>query len=194
MLINAQDINWNAEKPIQGKLQNPKKSDYNSTTLSRFSKTAKEEYVDRLCTKFPNAHINISNSYGFSSDRSTTLNVSSGYLEKAMTRPEASQNLERLAGLSETFPQYLNTHNILPDGRQITNVSFLVDENGGVSCMCEYKNSNAKQTHSLPSLIEKLEQRKNDQLEANKENPSSCVADAYKKKGDNPMFFFSQTV
>ena len=142
-------------------------TELNSKTKNANSKNA---YMKSLKTKFSDVKINMSNSFLFNSNNSTTLNFSPKYMEKALNDPSTAENIERLAGLAQSFPQYLNNHNTLPDGTKVEKVSFVVDENGGVSCNCEYtknKDHKNKDSNSL-TYLEQLRLKKEEELEKGK--------------------------
>lgn len=120
---------------------------------------SKEEYFKNLCNEHPNVNINMSDSYLFRKNEAVTFNVSPKLIEKSMRDPKAAANLNRLLDLAPSFPQYLSMHKYMPDGREVTKVSFVIDENGGVSCDCEYKENKSKKTDE-ESYIEKLRKKK----------------------------------
>ena len=123
-------------------------------------------YFTGLKKKFPDVSMNKSNNYFFSKDSATTLNISPEYLRKAENQPEIAKNVERLAGLARAFPQYLGTHNTMPDGTKVAGVSFVVDENGGVSCNCTYESR--KQSDSS-GFLDKILKRREEKREAERE-------------------------
>ncbi len=138
-------------------------SNLNKTTISsttdKSAKTAsKDEYFENLRSEYSNTQINMSDSYLFKKS-DVTYNFSPKYIEKAMKDPKVAENVKRLLDEAPSFPQYLNTHKYMPDGREVTSVSFVVDENGGVSCKCEYKEKKSKDTDDL-SDVEKLRRKK----------------------------------
>lgn len=128
----------------------------NSSVSKLYAKSSsKNKYFNTLCDKYPDVNMNMTNSYLFSNNGTTTLNVSPKYIEKSLKDPKSAENLDRLVGLTQSFPQYLSTHNCLPSGTQVSKVSFLVDEAGGVSCQCEFKKNNlneSKQTNDTDSI------------------------------------------
>ena len=129
---------------------------YNSCANNLYAKSnSKNKYFNTLCNKYPDVNMNISNSYLFSNSGTVTLNVSPKYIEKSLKDPESAENLDRLVGLTQSFPQYLSTHNCLPSGTQVSKVSFLVDEDGGVSCQCEFRKNKlneSMQTNDTDSI------------------------------------------
>ncbi|NMM62750.1 hypothetical protein HBE96_08580 [Clostridium sp. P21] len=139
-----------------------------NNTINNSAKTvSKDEYFNNLCNKYPGVNINMSDSYLFNKNGTTTFNVSPKYVEKAMKDPKAAENLNRLLNLAPSFPQYLSTHKYMPDGKEITDVSFVIDENGGVSCNCKYKEKKSKDTDEL-SDVEKIRRKKLKELREEK--------------------------
>lgn len=137
---------------------------YQNYAAKKTAKTSASDYFSGVQEKFAGVSMNMSNAYLFSRDSSTTLNISPEYVKKSQDDPETAQNLERLAGLAQSFPQYLNTHNTMPDGTTVSKVSFVVDENGGVSCNCEYSKPKADNDNSL-SYYAKIKERREEEAE-----------------------------
>ena len=121
-----------------------------------------KQYFAGLKNKYSDVSMNMSNAYLFNNNSTTTLNISPEYLQKAANQPEVGKNIERLAGLARSFPQYLGTHNTMPDGTKVTGVSFVVDENGGVSCNCTYE---SKEQDDSPSFLDKILKRRKEKRE-----------------------------
>ncbi len=122
--------------------------------------------ISDLKNKHSNVSINMSNAYIFADNSSTTLNISPAYTKKAANDPAVQANIERLAGLADSFPTYLSTHNTLPDGSQVSKVSFVVDENGGVSCNCEYRRKNT--SDNSPTFFDRLQEKREEEREASR--------------------------
>ncbi len=123
----------------------------NYINVGNFSAQAgnSNSYFAGLKEKYDTVSMNMSDAYNFNTDSNVTLNISPEYIEKAESSPEVASNIERLSGLAESFPQYLGTHNTLPDGTKVTGVSFVVNENGGVSCNCTYEKSTESKSDSI---------------------------------------------
>ncbi len=149
-----------------------KNHDMHSPVLNNISAKpiSKNKCFNSFCKKYPDVNLNMSDSYLFSNNGTTTLNVSPKYIEKSLKDQKAAENLDRLMGLAKSFPQYLSTHDRLPSGTRVSKVSFLVDENGGVSCQCEFEKNDInsfrekKDTYSL-SYFEKLKKIREEQVE-----------------------------
>ncbi len=122
--------------------------------------------ISNLKKNHSNVSINISNAHLFADNNSTTLNISPAYTTKAASDPAVQANIARLAGLADSFPTYLSTHNTLPDGSQVSKVSFVVDENGGVSCNCEY--SRKKTNDNTPTFFDRLQEKREQEREASR--------------------------
>jgi hypothetical protein len=143
---------------LNSSINNSDKTSISGTTDKSTKTASKDEYFNNLSSEYPNAQINMSDSYLFKKN-DVTYNFSPKYIEKAMKDPKAAENVKRLLDEAPSFPQYLNTHKYTPDGREVSSVSFVVDENGGVSCKCEFKEKKSKDTDEL-SDVEKLRRKK----------------------------------
>ncbi|OOM17946.1 hypothetical protein CLSAB_11630 [Clostridium saccharobutylicum] len=101
-------------------------------------------------------------------------NVSPQLINKAISDPKAAENLNRLLDQMSSIPQYINNHKYTLDGREVKNVSFVIDENGGVSCKCEYVEKDSKNTSKTSDeeklRIKRMKERKERNLKLSKEH------------------------
>jgi len=159
------------------------RSNTDKTTLSNTSTidktTSKDEYFKNLCDKYSNVNLNMSNSH-LNKGSEMICNVSPKLINKAISDPKAAENLNRLLDQMSSIPQYINDHKYTLDGREVKNVSFVIDENGGVSCKCEYVEKDSKNT-SKTSDEEELREKKRKEL---KERAKALIeAQEEKSKG-----------
>ncbi len=170
-------------------------TNYSNMDSSRVRSDNGNSFFDSLQEKHSTVSINMSSAYNFNADAAVTLNISPAYVEKAENNPEISSNIERLSGLAESFPQYLGTHNTLPDGTKVTGVSFVVDENGGVSCSCTYEKSAESSDGAVESIWDKVAARirerraaAKEQAESNDDTQESAEAKSRQQKNFNEYF------
>jgi len=147
-------------------VSNNSRSNTDKTTVSNISTidktTSKDEYFKNLCDKYSNVNLNMSNSH-LNKGSEMICNVSPKLINKAISDPKAAENLNRLLDQMSSIPQYINDHKYTLDGREVKNVSFVIDENGGVSCKCEYVEKDSKNT-SKTSDEEELREKKRKEL------------------------------
>ena len=133
-----------------------------SNTNTTDKTTSKDEYFKSICNKYSNVNLNMSNSH-LNKGSEMICNVSPQLINKAIGDPKAAENLNRLLDQISSIPQYINEHKYTLDGREVKNVSFVIDENGGVSCKCEYVEKDSKNT-SKTSDEEELREKKRKEL------------------------------
>lgn len=151
--------------------------DSNKSTTNKSDKTiSSAEYFENLCNKYPNANLNMSDSY-INKDNEINFSISPRLINKATKDPKAAENLNRLMDQIPAFTQYVNTHRFNLCGSEVTSVSIVVDENGGCSCKCEYKKKNSVSENDkiyaeklLESKIKKLQEKAKALKKAQEEN------------------------
>lgn len=156
-------------------VSNNAKSNVGKTIVDNTSTTNKtvsqEEYFKNLCSKCPDANLNMSDSYLMKKNE-VAFNFSPKLIEKAINDPKAAKNLDRLINLIPSTQQDFSTPKYTPDGRKINSVSFVVDENGGVSCKIEVEAKSSKNTSETRddkvTDEEKLLKRKMEELRKSK--------------------------
>jgi hypothetical protein len=157
------DNNYNS---YYTQVSNNTKSNVGKTIVDNTRETNKtvsqEEYFKNLCSKYPEANINMSDSYLMKKNE-VAFNFSPKLIEKAINDPKAAKNLDRLINLIPSTQQDFSTPKYTPDGRQINSVSFVVDENGGVSCKIKVEEKNSNNT-SKRSDEEELREKKRKEL------------------------------
>ncbi|AQS11455.1 hypothetical protein CLOBY_36110 [Clostridium saccharobutylicum] len=134
---------------------------------------SKEEYFKNICERYSGANLRMSNSH-LNKGNEIISNVSPQLINKAISDPKAAENLNRLLDQMSSIPQYINNHKYTLDGREVKNVSFVIDENGGVSCKCEYVEKDSKNTSKTSDeeklRIKRMKERKERNLKLSKEH------------------------
>lgn len=120
--------------------------------------TSEEDYFKNLRSNYPNVNLNMSDLY-LGEKNKITVNISPSLIKRAMNDPEAAKKLNDLMNQMPEFTQFINAHKYTPDGREVTSVSFVIDKDGGCSCMCEYKEQKTKKSNES-SYMEKLRKKK----------------------------------
>ena len=135
-------------------------SNTDKTAVSSTSKTdTAEEYFKNLCSKYPGENIYMSDSYLIKKNE-VAFNVSPNYVKKAISDPKVSEKLSYLLDQIPSAKQYWSTHKYTLDGSEIKSVSFVIDENGGVSCKLDVENKKSKDTKKTSDEEKLLEKKK----------------------------------
>lgn len=179
MEIGTSYNSYYTQSPSNGKSNVGKTTVNNESTTSEI--VSKEEYFSNISSKYPNANMYMSNSYTMKKN-DVTFNFSPGLIAKAMSDPKAAKNLNRLVDLIPATQQEFSKPKYTIDGRKITGVSFVVDENGGMSCKIDVEQESTKNTRKTSDdetikeeklhkrKLEELKEKKLEELNKNKKN------------------------